>query len=794
LSARAAAVAIAAAAIAAAAISTLGCLGPGDFRCERHSQCGSGASCEITGRCSVPAPKCPSRRRFVGNAGSASDMCVPPSCGENALRTIVAGGAHACALRADGSVGCWGRNDDGQLGDGTRTPRSLPAAVSGLTATAIAAGQRHTCAVRSGGTVACWGADDAGQLGDGGGVSRDEPVAVANLTGAVSVAAGADFSCAVLNDGTVRCWGADDVGQLGDEGAAAATRLPSPVAFLDGVRTVSAFWRHACAVRDDETLWCWGANNAGQIGNGTIVDQRRPVRVPTLMAVRAAGTGQAHSCAVTRAAGLFCWGDNAASQLGSTEDGPVTAPARVPFVSDPIAVAVGLQHTCAIRNGGAVFCWGQNDRGQLGQGSMAILSSPVSIKGLDTGVAVAAGAAFSCARTVDGAAFCWGDNHFGQLAIGTDVLRARPTEVPGLLDASAVGISAGTGHTCVALRNSVGDVVVPSCWGANQAGQLGDGAARNDRASAKPITPEILASTIAAGGAHTCAIDSLDTRLWCWGRGNLGQLGSSPLIDKPPSQVPVLTAVTAVAAGGAHTCAVAGGAVSCFGSNVSGQLGDGTTTDRTTPPASAPLGAPGATAVAVATGASHTCAVDSDGKVWCWGNGADGQLGYSAAQNATPGAVPLPPVTPGSGVLSAGGAHTCAVTAAGELRCWGRFTPTAAPAPASGIIDVPGAFGVASGGDHACAIAGGDRHVECFGANDYGQLGDGGTTASVTPVTIEGLDDVEELAAGALHTCARRANGKVACWGANTSGQLGDGTPLTLPIPQLARINCHPEP
>ena len=157
------------------------CLGAGDFRCQEHKQCsGAGAFCEPDGHCSVAVAEssCPSRRRYVHNAGATADACVPASCADNKIRGISAGGAHACLVRDDGAVWCWGRNADGQLGDGTRTPRSLAVHLVGLLAKSIAAGQRHTCAVDTLGKVYCWGADDLGQLGDGGGIDRLFPVLV----------------------------------------------------------------------------------------------------------------------------------------------------------------------------------------------------------------------------------------------------------------------------------------------------------------------------------------------------------------------------------------------------------------------------------------------------------------------------------------------------------------------------------------------------------------------------------------------------------------------------------------
>ena len=257
--------------------TTMSCLPQGDFRCHDHAACGGGASCEVDGRCSAADVRCPSGRRYLAHEGDASSTCVGDSCAGDPLVEVAAGADHACARRRDGSVSCWGRNDDGQLGDGTRTPRALDVAVKDLAgAVSVAAGQRHTCAATSKGEVLCWGADDAGQLGDGGGPSRARPLAVAGISTALAVSAGEAFSCAVLTDGTVQCWGDNSLGQLGDGGDAKPDRLPTTVFALTGVRALSGKWQHVCALRDDETLWCWGANSAGQLGDGSSWSKDEP--------------------------------------------------------------------------------------------------------------------------------------------------------------------------------------------------------------------------------------------------------------------------------------------------------------------------------------------------------------------------------------------------------------------------------------------------------------------------------------------------------------------------------------
>jgi alpha-tubulin suppressor-like RCC1 family protein len=461
---------------------------------------------------------------------------------------------------------------------------------------------------------------------------------------------------------------------------------------------------------------------------------------------------------------------------------------------------VGAQPTCAIEPpSGTVLCWGQAGSGQLGTGPIPMLVSPVAIQKFSGAIAIGAGTAFSCARTDDDAVFCWGDNHWGQLGVGSGAVQTRPVAVPGV--SAAVAISAGAAHTCAATTADDGQ---PLCWGANQGGQLGDGTAA-DRASPKPVTGDLVAVAVSAGGTHSCAFGATpDGALWCWGRGNAGQLGLGPnrLFDVRQPQPIALAAgaVSASAAGTAHTCVVAGpdGQVLCFGENGDGQLGDGTTTDRSTP-TPAPLGSAAETAraVAVSAGTAHTCALDDAGGLWCWGRGDDGQLGDGTATGRL---APAPTVVGDAAqpitAFSAGGAHTCAL-AGSALYCWGRGDDGELGIGAARGADVPTRVGglpdptaVAAGSAHTCALtrAGG---VWCWGANDGGQLGDGTTTPSPAPVAVSGLTGVVELAAGGAHTCARRSGGDVVCWGADTSGQLGDGVALASITPQLARIACR---
>jgi len=789
------------AAVAALALLASACIGPGDFRCTEHAQCTANGFCEANGRCSVPDPKClPSLRRYVHRAGDDADACVPRSCDGDANPSFSAGGGHACAARG-GELWCWGRNDHGQLGDGTRTPRALPVrvnAVSGVSA--VAAGDAHTCAITGAG-VFCWGADDLGQLGDGGGVDHLLPVPVTGVVAvavepdATPIAAGRDFSCVAIAGGGVSCWGDDSVGQLGDGNAAAGPHGPAVVANLGDIKSVSALWQHACALSNAGLLTCWGANNKGQIGDGSTTGPRPPTLVndPSatmpLPVFKQVTTGSAHTCARS-ASDLYCWGDNSQGQIDQTGPStPVPTPTPVTGmdVTDPIAVAAGAQHTCVVATGGKVTCWGSNASNQR-DGA------------IPNAVAVYAGQAFSCALADDGAIFCWGDNHFGQLAIGGDTVRATPAPVPGLVHAAA--FAAGGAHNCATAQDADGAPAL-FCWGANGSGQLGTGSLVDANVATRISALEPIG--IAAGSAHTCAFPAIDRQLRCWGLGASGQLGLEPGFDmvitvpttKDLSPPEGGDGVFAVAAGAAHTCvgATISTSVLCFGLDIDGQLGDGRQAAGGPDPVPSFIGV--GKPKALAAGDAHTCAVDADGSVWCWGRGDEGQLGDGTGmEHASQTRVTFAAGVASADTIATGAAHTCAL-AGGAVLCWGRNVdgqvgaPPATPRLAPGaVMGLSGVRALAAGGNHTCAIDDAAT-VRCWGANESGQLGDGGTTSSYMPVAVAGLTDVDGIVAGGAHSCAHRTDGSVWCWGANTSGQLGDSVMLTSPRPLLARLACQ---
>lgn len=284
----------------------------------------------------------------------------------------------------------------------------------------------------------------------------------------------------------------------------------------------------------------------------------------------------------------------------------------------------------------------------------------------------------------------------------------------------------GTGtHSCVIKAdNSI------QCWGSNTSGQLGDNT-QVDR-----LIPTLISGSTtsfiqsAAGGAHTCAIQN-DKTLWCWGYGGKGALGNGSITStKVPTQVGTLTTYHQVAAGAAHTCAIryADDTLWCFGDNAKKQLGGGSTNTQENSPIQADTPT---TYAMVATGETHTCGITLAGDLKCWGNNVYGQIGVGTYSSETD-----PPTTPT--IIDSG-------------------TPYSK---------------VATGAYHTCAITTGET-MKCWGDNSYGQLGNGTTTPSSSPVSVTSLSGVVDVVAGTFHTCVLLNNDDVKCWGDNTYGQLG---------------------
>ncbi len=298
---------------------------------------------------------------------------------------------HTCAIKTGGAVKCWGSNASGQLGDGTPTWRTIPTQVAGLSSgvTAIATGAQHSCAVLDTGRVKCWGDGSVGQIGDGqmGDAERRSPVDVLNLQGVVAISAAEHHSCALTRRGAVKCWGNNQSGQLGN-GNRTNSAIPVDVRGLSrGVSAISVGWGFSCALLDDRSVKCWGLNSRGELGLGeTTLSKAVPQQVKNLTSGTVAylAAGMHHSCAIDVDGGVLCWGWNEYGQIGDGTLNDRYEPTPLPRLRSGVAaVSTNGSHSCALLDNGQLRCWGRNPEGQIGDGTTRNRIVPVRVQGFD---------------------------------------------------------------------------------------------------------------------------------------------------------------------------------------------------------------------------------------------------------------------------------------------------------------------------------------------------------------------------------------------------------------------------
>ncbi|MBU1242590.1 DUF4215 domain-containing protein [Myxococcota bacterium] len=338
---------------------------------------------------------------------------------------------------------------------------------------------------------------------------------------------------------------------------------------------------HACVVLDDTTVKCWGRNEAGQCGDGTLVHRSTPVTVVGLTGAARVDGASNHTCAVMTDGTARCWGYNYVGYTLGDAVGTVTVnvpnPVTVVGLTGAVDVTVGGFATCVLKSDATVACWGMNGYGQLGDGTTVNRQRPqTTVSGLTGVVQVDAGYNFFCARDSAGEIWCWGRNDFGQLGDGTTTDRTAPVQVPGI--SGALHLSCGENHACAVLADGT-----VNCWGKNDAGQLGNGTTTN---SSVPVSVPGLTGATAVTGAnlHTC-VRLTDGTARCWGANYSGHLGNgTTTASLIPVTVSGLAGVLQIANTFDVTCALVDGAtVRCWGNNYYGQCGDGTTTNRTVP-------------------------------------------------------------------------------------------------------------------------------------------------------------------------------------------------------------------
>jgi gliding motility-associated-like protein len=533
---------------------------------------------------------------------------------------------------------------------------------------------------------------------------------------------------AISSAQTLWAWGQNIGGQLGD-GTTIDKYTPLQIDKATDWAKISAGGMHTVAIKKDGTLWAWGYNISGELGDGTTTSQTIPVQIGASADWYQVFAGVFHTMAIKKDGTLWAWGNNASGQLGDGTTESKMTPVQIGIASDWAQVSVGQRHTLALKKDGTLWGWGYNRTGQLGDGSMINQLSPIKIGIASDWAKISAGEDYSMAIKSDGTLWTWGASGRGELGDETVSFRTTPSQIG--LATNWTEISAGESHS-VALKKD-GTLWA---WGYNFAGQLGDGT-KIDKTTPIQIGSDTDWIKISVGFYYTVGLKKNGT-LWAWGRNGWGALGDGTISDRSmPVQVGTEKHWSLMSAGYYHVIALScapttstTNATICRGSsyafNGTNYTEAGAYTTHLT-------NAAGCDSIATLNLSIKKSAYS----LWTWGSNYNGELGNgTTSQCATP--MPIG-VTSDWVQVIAGGFHNIAQKSDGSLWAWGK--------------------------------------------NDHGQLGDGTVVKKMLPVQIGTATDWTQIAAGWYHTVALKKNGTIWAWGVNSDGELGDGTTVDKKVP-----------
>ncbi|WP_376753776.1 RCC1 domain-containing protein [Candidatus Southlakia epibionticum] len=797
-----------------------------------------------------------------------------------AVRAVqVSGGSyHSLALSSSGAVYAWGWNGSGQLGNGTTADSHIPVAVkvvgtpmAGKNITQISAGgsfnDGHSLARASDGTVYAWGRGVYGQLGNGTTTDSNVPVAVKTVGTPMAaktitqISAGAGHSLALASDGTVYAWGQNTYGQLGNN---VTTNSSSPVAVQTtgtpmagkSIVNIAAGGYHSLALADDGTVYAWGYNPTGQLGNGATVDSRTPV------AVKATGTPMAGKNIIKIAAGVhnslalasdgtvYTWGRGEFGQLGNGTTTDSNIPVAVKTVGTPMAsktiigISGGPAYMLAVDSNGKVYGWGRNANGQLGSLSHTDSSVPVAsqIPAGKSIIQVSAGGwdgSHSLALTHDNIVYGRGRNSNGQLGNNStsDSLAAVVAQL-NLMDTPStptqVVVEPGNAKATISWQSPVvtggksivGYVLRYRTIGAVDWTTVDVAATVTSHAITGLTNDQIYQTQVAAKTATGTGDFSSIVLATPHAKPTITNVspaigpvaGGQNVTITGTNFMPKGKKIVQTANGSGYSLALASdGTVYAWGQNNYGQLGNGTTTDSNVPVAVKTVGTPmeGKKIIQVSTKVWYSLALASDGTVYAWGLNGSGQLGDGTiTHSSTPVAVKTIG-TPMEGKtivgIAAGASHSLALASDGKIYVWGgnaygqfgngvTTTSSVVPVAVKTVgtpMDNKKIIQIHAGYYHSLALAS-DGTVYAWGQNTYGQLGNNTMINANAPVSVQTIGTpmagkiIIQLAAGNSQSVALASDGTIYAWGWNMYGQLGNGTTVDTRIPVAVKVTGTP--
>jgi len=375
---------------------------------------------------------------------------------------IANGKNHSCAISSDNLAYCWGRSNNGQLGNNPTAESHVPVAVdtsgvlNGKTIKSISTGYYSTCAIASDDQAYCWGYNTTGQLGDNSTTRRDTPVAV-DTSGVLNgktvkaISVGDSHTCAIASDDQVYCWGSNNNGRLGDN---STTQSLVPVAVdnsgaLSGktVKSISLGFDNTCAIASDDQAYCWGLNDVGQLGDNSTTERLVPTAVDASgvlsgKTIKAISARSSFTCAIASDDQAYCWGSGTLGRLGNNSTSDSLVPVAV-YTSGVLsgktvkAISVGYDYACAIASDDQSYCWGENPGGVFGDNSQtqSNVPTPTDTSGVLSGKTIKSlvtGKIHTCAIASDNQAYCWGNNTYGNLGDNTIIQSTVPVAVTPL--------------------------------------------------------------------------------------------------------------------------------------------------------------------------------------------------------------------------------------------------------------------------------------------------------------------------------------------------------------------------
>ena len=665
------------------------------------------------------------------------------------------------------------------------------------------------CLTACGGTA--FEFSDLDKLGNNTPVNDDtkEPVAIHKPPLISVLSAGGSHSLAINSAGELYAWGYNYFRQLGD-----GTTTNKTSAVKIGTSTNNTNWvkvatggNHSLAINAVGELYAWGANNHGQLGDGTNINKGSPVKIGSAVNWVGVAAGANHSLAINKAGELYAWGWNDRGQLGNGTTGVTASSNAIPVrITRPVTicsistiseityrthcptnwvmVAAGDHHSLALSRGGEIYAWGGNSVGQLGDGTTADKHRPVKMNSTIHWKKIFAGSAHNMAINADGELYAWGWNNQGQLGDGTTTVKTSLVKIGSATNWA--GVSLG-GNRSLAI-NTDGELYA---WGANHYGQLGDGTYVDKHS---PV--QIGTSTnntnwveIATGNHHSLALNSAG-EVYAWGLNDAGQLGNGTSGNKgSPVQIDTSTNWNKIVAGDYHNLAInSDGELYAWGANLYGRLGDGTTADKHSP---VQIG----TATnwkMVSAGGGHSLAINEEGELYAWGKNYSGQVGDGTSSISSNRASPVKICItttncPANWVkVAAGDDHSLAINSDRKLYAWGHNNQgQLGNGSTYGRRNRPTQIGTAANWKMVSAGAGYSLAINeegklyAWGSHGYGRLGIGRQPARIIfprPRQVGTATNWVTVVAGHYHSLAINADGELYAWGWNGSGSVGDGT------------------